>query len=255
MGIFTGGDKQWRDAGIMYGAASVESQIAQDRQQRRSFLQDIRQARIAQAYNEWAASSADEYVTASGTAAATGNIFSNFSGAYRYAIDQSRSLQTIQNLQMLGSKLEKRAAQRDKRAATAAQYATAGLQTAGAIAGFVLSGGNPAGAAAGASIGSAIGSAGVRAMGGGRAARRAADKQAISGTMDAWSSYAGKLSLSFGSDEDDEDNQNKMSGVTTTGGIRRSGGYNDTGYAYSTGGTRSRGYNIPGAFSYYRGYN
>lgn len=245
MSIFTGGDKQWRDAQIMYGAASVESQIAQDRQQRRSFLQDIRQARIAQAYNEWAASSTDEYVTTSGTAAATGNIFSNFSGAYRYAIDQSRSLQTIQNLQMLGSKLEKRAAQKDKRAATAAQLTTAGFQIAGALIGGPV----------GATIGSAIGSAGVRAMGGGRAARKAADTQAISGTMDAWSSYAGKLSLGFGSGGDDEENQNKMSGVTTAGGISRSGGWNEEKYAFSTGGTRSRGYNIPGAFSYYRGYN
>lgn len=253
MGIFTGGDKQWRDAQIMYGASSVESQITQDRQQRRNFLQDIRQARIAQAYNEWAASSTDEYVTASGTAATTGNIFSNFSGAYRYAIDQSRSLQTIQNLQMLGSKLEKRAAQRDKRAATAAQIATAGMQIGGAIIGAVV--GGPAGAVAGASIGSAMGSAGVRAMGGGRAARRAADGQAISGTIDAWSSYAKNLSLSSGSDKGDEDNQNKMSGVTTVGGIRRSGGWNEEEYVYSTGGTRSRGYNIPGAFSYYRGYN
>lgn len=255
MGIFTGGDKQWRDAGFAYGAASIESQIAQNRQQRRSILQDIRQARIAQAYNEWAASSTDEYVTTSGTAAATGNIFSNFSGAYRYAIDQSNSLQIIQNLQMIGGKLEKRAAQRDKRAATAAQYVTAGLQTAGAVAGFVLSGGNPAGAAVGASIGSAMGSAGIRAMGGGRAARRAADGQAISGTIDAWSSYAGNLSLGSGSGKDDENNQNKMTGVTTAGGISRSGGWNEEKYAYSTGSTRSRGYSIPGAFSYYRGYN
>lgn len=245
MGIFTGGDKQWRDAQVMYGAASVESQIAQDRQQRRSFLQDIRQARIAQAYNEWAASSTDEYVTTSGTAAVTGNIFSNFSGAYRYAIDQSRSLQTIQNLQMLGSKLEKRAAQRDKRAATAAQLTTAGFQIAGALIGGPV----------GATIGSAVGSVGVRAMGGGRAARRAADTQAISGTLDAWSKFSGKLSLGFGSGGDDEENQNKMSGVTTAGGISRSGGWNEEKYAFSTGGTRSRGYNIPGAFSYYRGYN
>lgn len=245
MGIFTGGDKQWRDAQVMYGAASVESQIAQDRQQRRSFLQDIRQARIAQAYNEWAASSTDEYVTTSGTAAVTGNIFSNFSGAYRYAIDQSRSLQTIQNLQMLGSKLEKRAAQRDKRAATAAQLTTAGFQIAGALIGGPV----------GATIGSAVGSVGVRAMGGGRAARRAADTQAISGTLDAWKNSSTKLSLGFGSGGDDEENQNKMSGVTTAGGISRSGGWNEEKYAFSTGGTRSRGYNIPGAFSYYRGYN
>ena len=245
MGIFTGGDKQWRDAGIMYGAASVESQIAQNRQQRRSFLQDIRQARIAQAYNEWAASSTDEYVTTSGAAAVTGNIFSNFRGAYRYAIDQSRSLQTIQNLQMLGSKLEKRAAQRDKRAATAAQITTAGFQIAGALIGGPI----------GATVGSAAGSLTVRAMGGGRAARKAADTQAISGTLDAWKNSSTKLSLGFGSDEDDEENQNKMSGVTTAGGIRRSGGWNEEEYALSTGGTRSRGYNIPGAFSYYRGYN
>lgn len=245
MGIFTGGDKQRRDAQVMYGAASVESQIAQDRQQRRSFLQDIRQARIAQAYNEWAASSTDEYVTTSGTAAATGNIFSNFSGAYRYAVDQSRSLQTIQNLQMVGSKLEKRAAQKDRRAATAAQITTAGFQIAGALIGGPV----------GATIGSAAGSLTVRAMGGGRAARKAADTQAISGIMDAWKNSSTKLSLGFGSDEDDEENQNKMSGVTTAGGIRRSGGWNEEGYAYNTGGVRSRGYNIPGAFSYYRGYN
>lgn len=245
MGIFTGGDKQWRDAGIMYGAASVESKITQDRQQRRSFLQDIRQARIAQAYNEWAASSTDEYVTTSGTVATTGNIFSNFSGAYRYAIDQSKSLQTIQHLQMLGSKLEKRAAQKDRRAATAAQIATAGFQIAGALVGGPV----------GATIGSAAGSLTVRAMGGGRAARRAADTQAISGIMDAWKNSSTKLSLGFGSDGDDEENQNKMSGVTTAGGIRRSGGWNEEEYAYSTGGIRSRGYNIPGAFSYYRGYN
>lgn len=253
MGIFTGGEKQWRDAQVMYGAASVESEIAQQRQQRRSFLQDIRQARIAQAYNEWAASSTDEYVTASGTAAATGNIFSNFSGAYRYAIDQSRSLQTIQNLQMIGGKLEKRAAQRDKRAATAAQITTAGLQIGGAIIGGIVAG--PAGMAIGASIGSAVGSTGVRAMGGGRAARRAADGQAIQGTIDAWKYYSGSLSSGSGSNGDNKENQNKMSGVTTAGGISRSGGWNEEKYAYSTGGTRSRGYNIPGAFSYYRGYN
>lgn len=246
MGIFTGGDKQWRDAGIMYGAASVESQIAQDRQQRRNFLQDIRQARIAQAYNEWAASSTDEYVTASGTAAATGSIFSNFSGAYRYAIDQSKSLQTIQNLQMIGSKLEKRAAQKDKRAATAAQITTAGFQIAGAIIGGPI----------GATIGSAAGSLTVRAMGGGRAARRAADAQAISGTMDAWSNYS-KSSSSSSSKKTKEDEEERLRKniISYSGGISRDGGYNSSGYYYSTGGTRDRSYNIPGAFSYYRGYN
>lgn len=244
MGIFTGGDKQWRDAQVMYGAASVESQFAQQRQQRRNILQDIRQARIAQAYNEWAASSTDEYVTASGTAATTGNIFSNFSSAYRYAIDQSNSLQLIQNLQMIGGKLEKRAAQRDKRAATAAQIATAGFQIGGAIIGGMV--GGPPGAVVGASIGSAVGSAGVRAMGGGRAARRAADGQAIQGTLDAWSSYAKSSYLTSNKTEEDEDERLKNNIISYGGGIRRSGGYNATGYSYSTGGTRSRGYSTPG---------
>lgn len=237
MGIFTGGDKQRRDAQVFSYAASIEGQFAQQRQQRRSILQDIRQARIAQAYNEWAASSSDEYVTASGTAGAIGNIFSNFSGAYRYAIDQSRSLQTIQGLQMLSSKLEERADTKDKRAATAAQLVTAGFQIAGAY----------VGGPAGASIGSAMGSAGVRAMGGGKAARRAADGQAISGTLDAWSSYA-KSGISFSSKDDRQENEEdlKKKGVLSAGGISRSGGWNDSTYAYSIGGTRS----IPGAFSY-----
>lgn len=245
MGIFTGGDKQWRDAQVFSYAASIEGQIAQQRQQRRSILQDIRQARIAQAYNEWAASSSDEYVTASGTAGATGNIFSNFSGAYRYAIDQSRSLQTIQNLQMIGGKLEKRAAQRDKRAATAGQIVTTGLQIGGAIVGAAV--GGPVGAAVGATIGSAAGSAGVRAMGGGKAATRAADTQAIQGTIDAWSNYA-KSGISFSSKDDKQENEEdlKKKGVLSAGGISRSGGWNDSSYAYSIGGTRS----IPGAFSY-----
>lgn len=245
MGIFTGGDKQWRDAQVMYGAASVESQFAQQRQQRRNILQDIRQARIAQAYNEWAASSTDEYVTSSGTAAATGNIFSNFSGAYRYAVDQSNSLQLIQNLQMIGGKLEKRAAQRDKRAATAAQITTAGFQIGGAIIGGIVAG--PAGAAAGASVGSAIGSAGVRAMGGGRAARRAADGQAIQGTLDAWSSYAKSSYLASNKKtEEDEDERLNRNIISYGGGIGRDGGYNYAGYSYSIGGTRSRGYSTPG---------
>jgi len=237
MGIFTGGDKQRRDAQVFSYAASIEGQIAQQRQQRRSILQDIRQARIAQAYNEWAASSSDEYVTASGTAGATGNIFSNFSGAYRYAIDQSKSLQTIQNLQMLSSKLEERAATKDRRAATAAQITTAGFQIAGAAIGGPV----------GATIGSAVGSATVRAMGGGSAARRAADTQAIYGTIDAWRSGSkNSFSLFSNSDKQESEEELKKKGVLSAGGISRSGGWNNSSYAYSVGGTRS----IPGAFSY-----
>lgn len=244
MGLLTGGDKQWRDAQVFSYAASVESGIAQQRQQRRNILQDIRQARIAQAYNEWAASSTDEYVTASGTAATTGNIFSNFSGAYRYAIDQSRSLQTIQNLQMISSKLEKRAAQKDKRAAAISQTITAGMQIGGAIIGGMV--GGPPGAAIGASIGSATGSMTVRALGGGKAARRAADTQAISGTMDAWSSYAKSSYSSSNKTEEDEDERLRKNIISDIGGISRDGGYSPSGFSFSIGGTRSRGYSTPG---------
>lgn len=182
-GFLAGGDKNWRDSQVLSYSADIEGQIAKDREQRRSFLQNIREARMAQAYQEWAASSSDEYVTASGTGAAIGNIFSNFSGAYRYAIDQSNSLRTIENLNMLSEKLQKRAEHMDKRAVNNAKLVTGGLQTAGAVAGAVIGGmvGGPGGAMIGASIGSQVGGASsqlvVSGLHGGKAARKYAQHQ------------------------------------------------------------------------------
>lgn len=184
MSIYSGGDKQWKDAQIFSTAAQIEQNFADQRAQRRSFLQDIRQARIAQAYNEWAASSTDEYVTASGTAAATGNIFSNFSGAYRYAVDQSASSARIAQLQTLSAKMEKRAAKRDKRAATATQITMAVAALAGGalgagLIGAGIAGGGTVGAGLGVAAGGVVGKGAVSAMSPGRVARQASTDAAI----------------------------------------------------------------------------
>lgn len=189
-GFLAGGDKQWQDAQTYSYASQIEQQFADERAQRRSFLQDIRQARMAQAYNEWAASATDEYVTTSGTAGATGNIFSNFSGAYRYAIDQSASSERISLLNSLSEKMAKRAAKRDERAATAASYITAGAAIVGSIFGPI-----------GTVIGAGIGNLAVRGLHGGKAAIKASNKQAISsvvtaGAMSAASAASTALSSS-----------------------------------------------------------
>ena len=169
-GFLAGGDKNWRDAQVFSYAADIEAKTAKEREQRRYFLQDIREARIAQAYQDWYASSTDEYVTASGTSGAIGNIFSNFSGAYRYSIDQSNSLKTIQNLNMLSEKLQKRAEHMDKRAVNNAKMVTGALQTAGAAIGAAV--GGPAGAMVGSQIGGAMSQITVSALHGGKAARK-----------------------------------------------------------------------------------
>lgn len=169
-GFLAGGDKNWRDAQVFSYAADIEAKTAKEREQRRYFLQDIREARIAQAYQDWYASSTDEYVTASGTSGAIGNIFSNFSGAYRYSIDQSNSLKTIQNLNMLSEKLQKRAEHMDKRAVNNAKMVTGALQTAGAAIGGAV--GGPAGAMVGSQIGGAMSQITVSALHGGKAARK-----------------------------------------------------------------------------------
>ena len=184
MSIYSGGDKQWRDAQVFSAAAQIEQNFADERAQRRSFLQDIRQARIAQAYNEWAASSTDEYVTTSGTAAVTGNIFSNFSGAYRYAVDQSASSAKIANLQQLQAKMEKRAAKRDKRAATATQITMAAAALAGGalgagLVGAGIAGGGTVGAGLGVAAGGLVGKGAISAMSPGRVAKQASTDAAI----------------------------------------------------------------------------
>lgn len=206
-GFLAGGEKQWRDAQVFSYAAQIEQQIADERAQRRSFLQDIRQARIAQAYNEWAASATDEYVTTSGTAGATGNIFSNFSGAYRYAVDQSNSAAKITTLNALSEKLQKRAAKRDERAATAATYITAAASIAGAAIG------GPVGAV----VGAGVGNLAVRGMHGGKAAIKASNKQATqsiftAGTMAA-AQYVGTAASGAESAE-------AAKGVSTAGGTK-----------------------------------
>lgn len=188
MSIYSGGEKYYRLAeGVNAKAYNLQKQ-QQYEEFNRNLLSDVRQARIAAAtlqQNNYS----DEF-TGSGQNSAVANVYSNLAGSYGYAIDSSKRLQEIQNLNMLSAELQKKGQKRDKRSAQAAQITAVALGAVGGFAGAALAGTMGVSAATGAAIGSTVGNAtavgGVYAMSGGKAAKSTVTNTALKNTISAW---------------------------------------------------------------------
>lgn len=188
MSIYSGGEKYYRLAeGVNAKAYNLQKQ-QQYEEFNRNLLSDVRQARIAAAtlqQNNYS----DEF-TGSGQNSAVANVYSNLAGSYGYAIDSSKRLQEIQNLNMMSAELQKKGQQRDRRSAQAAQITAVALGAVGGFAGAALAGTMGVSAATGAAIGSTVGNAtavgGVYAMSGGKAAKSTVTNTALKNTISAW---------------------------------------------------------------------
>lgn len=232
MGLFTGGEKYYRLAeGVKAKAYGLQKE-QKYAQFGRELLQDIRQARIARA--QIAQENFSDDFSVSSAAGAASTITSNLAGAYGYAIDTSNRAQQLQTLNMYMDRLYKKGEQRDRRSATAAKITAGSMRVAGSFFGPV-----------GEAVGSIAGSATVRAMGGGKAARRAADEEAVKGLFSSASEIASSYAKANGYKNPFSDKVD----IEESGGISYSGG------AYKRNGRRlvvtDRAYGyarIPGVF-------
>lgn len=222
MSIYSGGDKYYKEAGIVSAATGQIEQEMFDREFRRNYLQDIRQARLAQAAIEWGASSTSEdygLTTTSGTGAAMGNVFSNFSGAIRYSAQQAEAEEMIAAGEMFQSVLEKKGKKADKRAATATQITMAAAAVVGGFIGAAALGGvagmsTTTAAGIGVMGGAAVGKAGISAMSPGRVARKTSTKAAVNyGIAGATMAAGGMMSGGPGA--------GGGNGIQTAGGISK----------------------------------
>lgn len=186
MSIYSGGDKYYGLAqGVDARAYHIEEQIAH-MQSNRALLAEIRKARLAAAQTEYRYDrTSSDYIQASGQDAATAGIYSTFGGAYSYSMDLNIINEELQYTEMLSSMLKKKGAKADKRAATATQITMAVLAVAGGFAGAALAGAAAGGMSAtvgagvGVAAGGAVGAGGIRAVGGGKVARKVANKAAV----------------------------------------------------------------------------
>ena len=200
MSIFSGGKKYYRLAeGVKAKAYNLQKK-QQYEEFNRNLLSDVRQARIAAAtlqQNNYS----DEF-TGSGQNSAVANVYSNLAGSYGYAIDSSKRLQEIQNLNMMAAALQKKGQQRDRRSAQAAQITAVALGAVGGFAGAALAGTMGVATATGAAIGSTVGNAtavgGVYAMGGGKAAKSTVTNTALKNSISAWGQAGVLNSLNAG---------------------------------------------------------
>lgn len=219
MGFLTGG-KKWKKYGDNYTFMSIQEQNnLRDMEFGRNLLSNIRQARLAR--SELAFSNFSDDAMVSSSYGATANIDSTLAGEYGYAIDTSRKLEQIQNLNYLAQESYEKAATMDRRAGTAGQI----IGAVGTAVGYAV--GGPVGGA----IGGALGTGTTAALGGGDAAIQGS----ISGGVNTWTSM-------YSSYNKQSTTSNKQPSVMETGGTSSSASWiqggrryyvSDQGYGYS----------------------
>lgn len=186
MSVFSGGEKYYRQAqGVDARAYHLEEQIAHT-QTNRELLAEIRKARLAAAQQEYMMDrTSEDYIATSGQDAATANIYSTFGGAYSYSMGLNNLNAELQDMEAFSHILKKKGAKADKRAATATQITMAVLAVAGGVIGGLAAGAVAGGLSAttgagiGIAAGGAVGAGGIRAVGGGKVARKVANKAAV----------------------------------------------------------------------------
>lgn len=186
MSIYSGGEKYYGLAqGVDARAYHLEEQIAH-MQSNRALLAEIRKARLAAAQSEYMYNrTSSDYIQASGQDAATAGVYSTFGGAYGYSMNLNTINSELQDMELLSHTLKKKGATADKRAATATQITMAVLAVTGGVIGAMAAGAAAGGMTAmtgagiGIAAGGAAGAGGIRAVGGGKVARKVANKAAV----------------------------------------------------------------------------
>lgn len=209
MSFLSGGDK-WRQYGETYQILSQQQQdLLRDQEFGRNLLSNIRQARLAR--SELAFSNFSDDVMTSSSYGATANIDSTLAGEYGYAIDVSKRLETIQNLNYLAQESYDKAATMDERSGIAGSLIGAVTTAAGVAIGGPVGG----------LIGASIGVGGTSALGGGSVARRSA----LSSALNTGASSFSKLFTTTSNTQ----NSNVISDI---GGVSSSANYTSNGRRY-----------------------